>query len=81
MKALALMALLLSLTGCVTNVVSVGGGNNFTYSGNSNGERTGSVMEECANAVAEVLAKRPDLKDKGDEAFVNCIKDNGVESI
>lgn len=82
MKALALAALcMLALSGCVSSVVIVGGGNTFTYSGNSNGHYTGQVVEDCAYAVAEALAKRPDLKDKGDEAFKNCISDNGVESI
>lgn len=38
MKALALAVLVgLCLTGCVTNVVTVGGGNTFAFQCNSNG--------------------------------------------
>lgn len=82
MKTLALAVLLMvSLSGCAVTVVNVGGGNDFTYSANGNGNFTGDVVRDCAEAVQAALAKRPDLKDRGDEAFINCIADQGVRSI
>ena len=80
MKALTLAALVaLTLTGCVTNVVTVGGGNTFTFSGNGNGVRTGQVMEQCANAVVALIAEHPEVD--GDATFLACQKANGVTAI
>lgn len=76
---LLLVVIGLSLNGCVTNVVTVGGGNTFTFSNNGNGVLTGQKMETCAYAVQELLTIDPSID--GDAEFINCQKAVGVIAI
>lgn len=80
MKALILLAVVL-MSGCVYSpvTVDVGGGNDFTYSNNSAGNQAGSVLEQCADAVVDILAKHPEVD--GDALFIQCYSENGVSFI
>lgn len=73
---LAAVLLAVCLQGCATQP---GTGNSFTYSGNSAGEQTGSVIKQCAEAVVELLKEHPEVD--GDAIFARCKKDNGVTFI
>lgn len=79
MKRLVIVSALLMLSGCVTNVAVVGGGNKFTFSNNSNGVHTGKVLSECADLIVKAMPF-PEGTD-ADKLFTLCIKANGVSSI
>ena len=74
---LAIALTLLCLAGCTTQTPSHG--NEPTYSGNSNGNYTGKMVQACADLAVEEFRKDPSIN--ADGLFKYCVHKQGVRSI
>ena len=77
MKAAIALLILLSLSAC--HEKAPGKGNEPTYSGNSNGNFTGKMVQACADLAVEEFRKDPSIN--ADGLFKYCVHKQGVRSI
>lgn len=80
MKRLIIVGALLMLSGCVTNVATIGGGNVFTLSAGAEAEPPvaliNSDVADCAYAAIDAL--KHDSNANGDQVFGECLTNKGV---